>query len=123
MRIMMNQELCLIEEFLNSPRAPEKAFSLLALDGFLTAIAVGPEKIPVADWLPIILGRAPPASSDTVEAEKVEHAILARYTEIHYQLRSAVALYQPAYLQIAAPGEPLWIVRVAEWAQGFWEGT
>ena len=50
-------DLDALDAFLLSDRTPENCMGLSDLDGFLTAIVIGPELIAPSEWLPIIWGR------------------------------------------------------------------
>ena len=54
-------DLNLLEGWLTSDRAHEDAMELSELDGFLTAIAIGPELIMPSEWLPVVWGGEEPA--------------------------------------------------------------
>lgn len=47
-------EIDWLGEFLASDEVPDTAMPLEALDGFLTALAIGPESVPPAEYLPVI---------------------------------------------------------------------
>jgi hypothetical protein len=71
-----------LDDFLMSDRAPEDCMQLSDLDGFLTAVAIGPELIMPSEWLPVIWGEGEPEFESAEEAQSVIGAIMARYSEI-----------------------------------------
>ena len=50
--------------FLSSDQSPPESMMLSDLDGFLTAIAIGPELIMPSEWLPVIWGDDEPVFTD-----------------------------------------------------------
>jgi uncharacterized protein YecA (UPF0149 family) len=50
-------ELDELDDFLRSEAVGEDAMDVSMLDGFLTALAVGPTNLPPALWLPMIWGK------------------------------------------------------------------
>ncbi len=57
-----------LDDFLMSERAPDDCMQLSDLDGFLTAIAIGPELIMPSEWLPMIWGEGEPVFENTDDA-------------------------------------------------------
>ena len=49
-----------LDEYLMSDESPENCMQLSDLDGFLTAIVVGPELIKPSEWLPVVWGGGSP---------------------------------------------------------------
>ncbi len=76
------QSLDALEAFLSSERAPPEAMPISVLDGFLTAIVIGPELVMPSVWLPEIWGGGSPDFADLAEANLVLGAIMGRYNAI-----------------------------------------
>lgn len=70
-------ELAELENFLLSDQVPEESMSLSELDGFLTALAVGPEVVPPSEWLPVVWQGEGPVFDSPAEVERVLGLILA----------------------------------------------
>jgi uncharacterized protein len=68
-----------LDDFLMSDRAPEECMQLSDLDGFLTAVAIGPELVMPSEWLPVIWGKGEPEFESAEEAQSVIGAVMARY--------------------------------------------
>ena len=49
-------ELSELEAFLMSDATSDECMDLVTLDGFLTALVVGPELVPPSSWLPVVWG-------------------------------------------------------------------
>jgi uncharacterized protein len=107
-----------LDAFLTSDRAPAGSMSLSCLDGFLTAIALGPERIPLREWLPAIWRGETPVFDDADEAWSVLSLVVIRYKGIVSSLQSAPEVWAPVYAHGPA-GE----VGVSDWAAGFLEGV
>ncbi len=80
-------ELEELEAFLLSERVPEEGMSLSELDGFLTALAVGPEIIPPSTWLPVVWQGQEPVFDSPKDIERVLGLILALHSRIAQGIR------------------------------------
>lgn len=80
-------DLDALDAFLLSDRAPENSMGLSDLDGFLTAIAIGPEPVKPGEWLPVVWGGEDPVYEGEAELKAVHGAIFGRYNEILRLLR------------------------------------
>ena len=108
-------DLDLLEGWLTSDRAPEDAMDLSELDGFLTAIAIGPELIMPSEWLPVVWGGEEPAFDDLDEAQTILSLVMARYNEIIAGLQAGGDDWAPVFW-----GTPDWRRdRLTDWAAGF----
>ncbi|MEI8395799.1 MAG: YecA family protein [Rhodospirillaceae bacterium] len=106
-----------LDDYLSSDRSPENCMQLSDLDGFLYAIAVGPETIPIEEWLPVVWGGERPKFRNTKEADHVIGAIKARYREIMAGLNQTPAVVSPVFWM--KNGYPI----VSDWAEGFLDGV
>ena len=76
---LSEQELLELEAFLISERASGNAMPMDALDGFLTALVIGPVAVLPDEWIPFVLGdEKDEDSADLEEAEKII-SFLMRY--------------------------------------------
>ncbi len=105
-----------LDAFLSSDRSPENCMQLADLDGFLTAVAVGPEPIPPEEWWPVIWGGEEPKFRNAKEAKTVIVTIKARYDEIASGLERDPPVVTPVFW--LENGEPI----VSDWAEGFLDG-
>jgi uncharacterized protein len=106
-----------LDEFLTSDGAPDRSMALSNLDGFLTAVAIGPDRIKPSEWLPRIWGDETPEFLSEEEANRVIGTILGRYNQIITQLRDNPGRYQPLIRQ----NEHGQII-AGDWVAGFIEG-
>lgn len=117
-----------LAELLEQRAVPFKGFNLEALDGYLSALAVGPDAVPQDEWEPSVWG-TPPRWRDEDERREVE-ALLAG----HWNMVNARVRFEgediPDHL-----GPLLWLPEEAEaeqpdeldvghdWALGFFRGV
>lgn len=107
-----------LDSFLMSEGAPEDCMQLSDLDGFLTAVAIGPDLIMPSEWLPAIWRGGEPVFAGQDEAQRVMSAIMGRYNEILEILRHEPETYEPLFWK-TPNGERL----AADWVEGFMTGV
>ena len=110
------EDLAFLESFLMSDRAPEDSMLLSDLDGFLTAIAIGPDFVKPEEWLPLVWNGKPNFATP-MEAKRVLAIISARYAEILRILTQSPESFAPIFWQ-DEDGEPI----ALDWAEGFLDG-
>jgi uncharacterized protein len=112
---LTSDELAWLSGFLDSPQAPPNAMPFEMLDGFLTALVIGPVLVPPSEYVPQIW-RADDGSGPTWDSrEQAEHFfnLLMKHWNAIAARRAADAAHVP-YLEhfgAALPGE--------RWAEGF----
>jgi yecA family protein len=82
---MTEQDIDRLEALLASDTFKGEAMPLDTLQGFLCAVASGPEEIPPAEWLPEVLGPDPDYASPTAQQD-AEAAVLAFYQSVRAEL-------------------------------------
>jgi uncharacterized protein len=107
-----------LDGFLMSERAPEDCMQLSDLDGFLTAVAIGPELIMPSEWLPVIWGKGEPEFESAEEAQSIIGAIMTRYNEILQLIQHRPHDYEPLFWE-TPDGEAV----AGDWAEGFMAGV
>lgn len=90
------------------------------LDGFLTAIASGPEMVPPLQWLPAVWGAKMPAFASDAEAERVMNLLLRQFNTVATILRSAPETFAPLFHYREVDGAHFEIVD--EWCCGYLRG-
>lgn len=103
--------------FLASERAPTGAMPISVLDGFLTAILIGPGPIMPSAWLPEVWGGGSPAFADLAETKRVLGAIMGRYNAINRGLDAVPPRCEPI-LEQDESGRDV----ASRWAEGFVAG-
>ena len=107
-----------LDAFLASDRVPETCMQLSELDGFLTAIAIGPELIMPSEWLPVIWGEGEPVVESDEELQSVVGAVFGRHEEILQTIHDEPDAYAPLLWE-TLDGQPL----ATDWAAGFMAGV
>ncbi len=95
-----------------------------ALHGFLTAIAIGPEKIPAAEWSSAVWGEDPedaPVFQSPEEAQRITHLLERTLEDIEVTLEVAPADFEPLFCELQWKGQSL--LDAEAWAWGFLEGV
>jgi uncharacterized protein len=105
-----------LDAFLSSDQSPSDSMMLSDLDGFLTAIAIGPELIMPSEWLPMIWGDDEPVFTDEAEMQAVLGGILSRYNQIRHEITNGT--FEPI-LWSDADGTTIG----TDWAEGFMQGV
>jgi uncharacterized protein len=101
-----------LDSYLESDRSPPESMLISDLDGFLTAVAIGPELIRPSEWLPVVWGGEQPAFDDENEAQAVLDAIMSRYNQILRDVgRHSL---EPIFWT-----DPAGTMIAADWAEGF----
>jgi uncharacterized protein len=111
-------DLDLLDAYLSSDRSPPGCMGLSDLDGFLTAIAIGPELIKPSDWLPVVWGEDEPEFATVEEAQEILALIMGRYNEILNELDTDPDAFEPIFWA-DEDEEPV----VIDWATGFLEAV
>lgn len=88
------------------------------MDGFLTAIAIGPELIRPSEWLPYITGGQEPEFKSQNQAQAFFGSVMEWYNGILQTLSQAPEEYEP-YIYDNIFGEPIF----SDWAEGFLIGV
>lgn len=102
-----------LESFLTSANESDGFMQLSEVDGFLAAVAIGPESVMPSEWLPVICDPAVLSSQKAAVG-----VVMERYNEIVRQLQHEPAAYVPFL------GEPPGSERLAShWAGGFMTGV
>ncbi|WP_200917706.1 YecA family protein [Jeongeupia sp. HS-3] len=126
---LSEEELDRLDAFLMSPRTPAETMDLEMLDGFLVALAVGPEDILEDEWLPQVFDGTPPEFDDAIEAEETfslirRHAasVKASFAPKRRENIGEEPLYFPLVLSDEGADEKWQDSLGAYWASGFRAG-
>ncbi|HVL75980.1 MAG TPA: UPF0149 family protein [Noviherbaspirillum sp.] len=120
---LSDREFHELDQFLLSDRCAEDGMTMDALHGYLTALAIGPEEVPMAEWLPKVwgaYGEKGPQFSSPKEAQRIT-ALIGRFmNEVLVTFEVAPKEFEPLYCEHEHEGQPL--LDADAWAWGFWEG-
>lgn len=112
-----------LDKFLLSDRTAEDAMTMDTLHGYLTAIAIGPETIMPAEWLPRIWGEDAgdaPKWKNAREEERIVNLIMRFMNEVLVTFEAAPREFEPLFCEAGHDGEAL--LDAEAWCWGFWEG-
>lgn len=112
-----DDNLAMLDAFL-ADRADNDGLMLCDLDGFLTAIAIGPELILPREWVPLIWGINEPVFESDDDAQEVLGAVMNCYNAILLALARDPSTYEPI-LRANDDGELI----AKDWAEGFLMGV
>src|SRR3954471_19009304 len=112
-----------LDQFLLSERSPDDAMTMDTLHGYLTAIAIGPETIMPAEWLPHVWGddeKSVPKFKNSKEEERIVNLIMRFMNEVLVTFEVAPKEFEPLFCEHEHEGETL--IDAEAWCWGFWEG-
>jgi uncharacterized protein len=120
---LSDKEFNELDKFLLSDRCADDGMTMDSLHGYLTALAIGPDEIPIAEWLPRVWGPcaedAPIFKSDK-EFERITGLIARFMNEIAITLEVAPKEFEPLFCEYEWEGRA--VLDGEAWAWGFWEG-
>ncbi len=117
---LSDEELDELNQFLIAEDMPEDGMDIAMLDGFLTAIAIGPNTLPPNQWLPAIWDASDESPLKWKSAEQMEHIIglvMRMYNDRIHDLEEDITEYEPLIYQGEMDGKTIPILD--EWCMGF----
>src|SRR3569833_45870 len=120
---LSDKEFNELDAFLLSDRCGDDAMTMDSLHGFSTALAVGPEVVPLAEWLPRVWGESPeqaPTFKSDKEFQRITGLIARFMNEIAITLEVAPKEFEPLFCEHEWQGRS--VLDAEAWAWGFWEG-
>jgi uncharacterized protein len=122
---LSDQEITKLNDFLIDKSGLENAMDIAMLDGYLTAIVVGPRTILPSQWLPYVWdmeqGKASPKFKRPAEAQRVYEQLMRHMNDIARTLNRAPEDYEPLLMENPNHGDPIPIID--EWCMGFMKGV
>ena len=124
---LSDEQLERLDALLEQRAVPFKGLDLEALDGFLSALAVGPETVPVEEWQSVVWGPSTPRWDSPAEAAEVQLLLEGLCNGITRRVRLGEELPDALQPLIALPENPLAEHPDAldvgrDWAIGFFTG-
>jgi uncharacterized protein len=95
-------------------------FDIVELEGFLTAIVIGPNAIPPTVWLPKVWGGTEPKFKDLAETNRFVALVMSYHNEIVGDFEHSPQTFEPTFYESDVDGER--VVIVDEWCAGFLKG-
>lgn len=115
-----------LESFLLSDSVPEEAMLLDSLDGYLTAIVIGPTTLRLSDWLHGIWGPVEnerPAFETEAQAQRIIQLIMRHMNGIVWSFEHAPDTFEPFIGTMTYPGDGREYLDAEMWAYGFMQGV
>ena len=113
-----------LDDILLSEDLPEGCMDAITLEGFLTAIAIGPVTVTPDHWLPQVFGNDPeepmPAFPSIEDFERVVNLIMRYYNSVLMIFDIASEKFSPTFYIREVEGKTYTIVD--EWCSGFLQG-
>lgn len=118
-------ELDELDQLLLSDTLPDESMVLPELDGFLTAIVIGPETVLPSVWLPKIWGMADdvPVFQDMAQAQRVLTLVMRHMNGIAQAFMHAADGFEPMFDVRQFPDDPREHLDGEIWAHGFKAGV
>lgn len=119
---LTDKEFDELDRFLMSNVVSDDGMTMDALHGYLTAIAIGPEVIPLSEWLPNVWGLdgEEPKFASEKQAERIINLIARYMNEIIATFEVDPKEYEPLFCVFELNGKEM--LDGETWSWGFWEG-
>ncbi len=113
---LSDEEFDTLEKFLASAKLEGRAMDLSTLEGLLTAVVIGPDKVMPAQWMPWVWdmyeGKLGPEFDNVDQANQILNLLMRRYNAVVRQFLDAPAGFRPIFNIGDHWG-------VAKWCEGF----
>ncbi len=123
---LSNEELEILESFLSSESTPQDClFSIEMVDGYMTALVVGPEVIPTDTWISTIWDQESneqPSFSSEAEARSIRNLLVRHMDSIVRQFYEDPDEFFPLFEQYGYADDEEKRLAVENWALGFTVG-
>ena len=114
---MSDAEIGELDAFLISEATSDECMDLVTLDGFLTALVVGPRLVAPSLWLPVVWGAtSEPVFESKHQAERIISLLLRRMNMITSMFGENGG-FEPLIYEREVKGAPLWLAD--DWCFGF----
>ena len=123
--LLTDDEINELDRFLTSDLVSDETLTIDALDGYLTAIAIGPITLMPSQWIPAIWGSEPddaPAFKSKENAQRIMGLIIQHFNGIIETLEKDPDSLAPVFGQNEFPGDPHVYLDAEPWALGFMQG-
>lgn len=116
---LTDAELEELDQFLLSDAMDEEAMDISMLDGFLTALAIGPNMLPPSRWMPVIWGETMTWGSQE-QAQRITALIFRHANALLFYWRDEPETFEPLLYEREHEGKKIPIID--EWCTGFVKG-
>lgn len=121
---LSDTEIDELEAFLMSDNTPEECMDISTLDGFLTALVIGPDTIMPSRWLQVVWGETDQDEMVWESPEKLEHLmglVMRLYNSISQDFDADPPDFNPLFMINTVPDEDVTIIY--EWCWGFMQAV
>ncbi len=121
---LSDKEFKELDQFLLSDRCADDGMTMDSLHGYLTALAIGPEEVLMAEWLPGVWGEAGadgPQFKSAAERDRIVGLIARFMNEVAITFEVAPKEFEPLFCEHEVDGRSL--LDGEAWAWGFWRGV
>jgi uncharacterized protein len=120
---LSSDELDELGQFLASEAAPDDCMDLAMVDGFLTAVAIGPALVPPTEWLPMVWGPQgeEPAFESLEQADRIPGLLMRLHNQHIRTLNEAPEKFAPLFCEWERNGKHY--LSAEEWCLGFGLGV
>lgn len=109
-------ELDELDDFLASPQLESTSMDIPMLEGFLTALVIGPRRVSPSEWLPRVWdrhdGTVEPVFVDSRHADRIVTLLMRFMNGLADRFLNEADAFQPIFCRQEWPGAP-------EWCEGF----
>lgn len=123
--LLSDAELEELDQFLLSDARSDETMLLDTLDGYLTAIVIGPTAILPSQWLPGVWGPsevAEPHFETPEQAQRILELVMRHMNSIIWTLQHDPDAFDPLINSMTYEGDPREYLDGEMWAHGFMEG-
>jgi uncharacterized protein len=114
-----------LDHFLLYAEGLEESMSISELDGFLTAIVIGPSMVAPSEWIRWVWdmerGERSPEFKDAAQASRIVELLMRHMNGIARTLDEAPQEFEPLLMENPNQGDPIPILD--EWCTGFMKGV
>lgn len=122
---LSDEELAELDAFLMSDATSDETMLLDHLDGYLTAIIVGPTTLSMSQWYSGIWGKREedaPRFATMDEAQRIMHMIMRHYNGIIWSLEHDADSHEPIFDIFVPEDKSREFIDAEMWAAGFMDG-
>ncbi len=120
---LSDKEFDELDNFLMSDIVGDEGMTMDALHGYLTAIVIGPEPVPLSEWLSNVWGldaQEEPKFNSEKQGERIINLIARFMNEVAITFEVAPKEFEPLFCVHEWNGKE--VIDGEAWAWGFWEG-
>lgn len=118
---LSNEEIHELGAFRMSDATPDDCMDIVTLDGFLTALAIGPQMVPPSVWLPVVWGGEKEPFESSARAEHTIGILVRRFNDICRMFGENATGFEPLLYAREVGGKTEWASK--DWCVGFMEAV